>query len=266
MTNSKYLQNINAIEDLETPEAIIFDWDNTLVDTWPIIQKAIDNTMISMKKAPWGLEKVRDNVHKSMRESFPAIFGTDWEKAGEIYKNEYQNNAKGIRLLPLTSELLELLNRKNILSLVVSNKIGSSLRKEVSALKLDNMFAKVVGAQDAIFDKPYPHPAKMAIEDFAEVVKNKNIWFIGDTIADIECAYYCKMQPILFTSSLESISKTIPQTLLESTNFVADFKKIANHPEFIPAETATEITTGSQGFCKYLPVICGYEKLINKLS
>ena len=80
-------KNKAALLRLKKPKAIVFDWDNTLVDTWPLIQHSIDTTMTSMGREPWGLERVRDNVHKSMRESFPEIFGSDWEKAGEIYKN-----------------------------------------------------------------------------------------------------------------------------------------------------------------------------------
>ncbi|MBM3590884.1 MAG: hypothetical protein FJX30_05915, partial [Alphaproteobacteria bacterium] len=75
--------NRQKIRELPKPDTIIFDWDNTLVDTWPLIQIAINKTMKQMNKDPWSLEKVRDTVHKSMRESFPEIFGNDWQKAGE---------------------------------------------------------------------------------------------------------------------------------------------------------------------------------------
>ena len=66
--------NIKALEKLPKPQAIIFDWDNTLVDTWPLIQKAINVTMEKMAKPLWTLDQVRDNVHKSMRDYFPDIF------------------------------------------------------------------------------------------------------------------------------------------------------------------------------------------------
>ncbi len=68
-------ENKAALLKLPKPKAVIFDWDNTLVDTWPLIQAAIDATMRATGREEWGLEKVRNNVHKSMRESFPKIFG-----------------------------------------------------------------------------------------------------------------------------------------------------------------------------------------------
>lgn len=47
--------NKDAFQHLRKPKAIIFDWDNTLVDSWPVIQHAIDHTMVEMGKEPWGL-------------------------------------------------------------------------------------------------------------------------------------------------------------------------------------------------------------------
>ena len=97
------------------PKAIIFDWDNTLVDTWPLIQQSIDGTLIAMNKEPWGLEKVRNNVHKSMRESFSEIFGNDWQKAGEIYQNTYRSlHLKELYFLPNALKLINHIAQKGI--------------------------------------------------------------------------------------------------------------------------------------------------------
>jgi phosphoglycolate phosphatase len=45
-----FSKNKAALLLLKKPKAIIFDWDNTLVDTWPLIQTAIDTTMVQMGK------------------------------------------------------------------------------------------------------------------------------------------------------------------------------------------------------------------------
>ena len=42
-------QNFLAFKNLKKPKAIVFDWDNTLVDTWPIIHMAINQTMQTMQ-------------------------------------------------------------------------------------------------------------------------------------------------------------------------------------------------------------------------
>ena len=130
-------KNLQAFQNLRKPDAIIYDWDNTLVDTWPLIKNAINATMRSLNREEWSLEKVRDSVHKSMRESFPEIFGNEWEKAGEIYKKAYQDiNIAQISLLKNSFELLNFVKSLNITQFLVSNKIGTTLRKEVKKLQL----------------------------------------------------------------------------------------------------------------------------------
>ena len=100
-------KNRENFKNLRKPDAIIYDWDNTLVDTWPLIKNAINQTLRTMNREEWSLEKVRDSVHKSMRESFPEIFGNEWERAGEIYKKAYHDiNIFQISLLKNSFELL----------------------------------------------------------------------------------------------------------------------------------------------------------------
>ena len=90
---SNLQKNFLAFKNLKKPKAIVFDWDNTLVDTWPVIHLAINQTMQAMQKPQISLEEVRNTVHKSMRESFPSIFGNNWQEAGEIYKQCYKKKS-----------------------------------------------------------------------------------------------------------------------------------------------------------------------------
>ncbi len=208
MTN--FIQNQEALLKLTKPKAVIYDWDNTLVDTWPLIQHAIDTTMIAMNKEPWGLEKVRDSVHKSMRESFPEIFGQDWEKAGEIYKNTYRSiHLDKIELLPGALDLINKFAELGVLQFVVSNKIGATLRKEVKKLGIDNKFFALIGAGDANSDKPSAAPVELALMGSGIDPQKDEVWFIGDTIADVDCAYNSNCRPIVYGDSKNQLSKTI---------------------------------------------------------
>ena len=208
-------KNKTALLNLKKPKAVIFDWDNTLVDTWPLIQTAIDKTMVDMGQQPWGLEKVRDTVHKSMRESFPEIFGDDWQRAGEIYKTTYRSiHFEKIQLLPGALELINKLEEQGVLQFIVSNKIGATLRKEAAKIGIDKKFFAIVGANDAYADKPHKDPVELALLGSDLDPKKDEIWFVGDTIADVECAYNCGCTPIIYGHSSHQISKTIPQKLL----------------------------------------------------
>lgn len=207
--------NRAALTKLPKPKAVIFDWDNTLVDTWPLIHLAIDTTMEAMGKEKWGLEKVRNNVHKAMRDSFPEIFGANWEKAGEIYKNTYRLvHLDKLRLLPNSVELLNKLEEQGVLQFIVSNKIGATLRKEAEKLGLEKKFFSIVGSLDASADKPSRQPVDLALLGSDLDPKKDEIWFIGDTIADIECAWNSGCRPILYAHPDNKISSTISEKIL----------------------------------------------------
>lgn len=211
----KYQINRQNFQKLNKPDAIIFDWDNTLVDTWPLIHHSINRTMEAMKKPIWSFEKVKNTVHKSMRESFPEIFGSNWQEAGDIYKKSYQEvHLDKICLLPNSLNLLEFLLQNNIKVFLVSNKIGTTLRKEVKKLNLEKYFFSVIGAHDADFDKPKCDPVNLALMSSPITLEKNYIWFIGDTIADVECAHNCKVEPIIYGSDVDEVSITISSDIL----------------------------------------------------
>jgi phosphoglycolate phosphatase len=212
---SKYFTNKQALQQLAKPDAIVFDWDNTLVDTWPVIHQAINGTMQAMQKPSLTLTEVRNSVHKSMRESFPDIFGNNWQEAGEIYKKLYrQTHIETIRLLPYALELIKFIHTNNIPQFLVSNKIGATLRLEVSKLNIDHYFFSIIGANDANADKPSREPLDLALLGSDLDTNKHNIWFIGDTIADVECAYNSNCTPIIFGHSDNQISNSISDSLI----------------------------------------------------
>ena len=52
------------------PVALLFDWDNTLADTWPAIHHALAVTFRAMDREPWTFEETRARVRASARDSF----------------------------------------------------------------------------------------------------------------------------------------------------------------------------------------------------
>lgn len=211
-----FTKNISAFKKLQKPRGVVFDWDNTLADTWPLIAIAINNTMRAMNKDEWNLQKVKDTVHKSMRESFPVIFGDDWEKAGEVYKNSYRSmHLSDLKLLPSALELLDKLQEKNILVFLVSNKIGTTLRREIKSLGIQDKFFAVIGSMDAAVDKPNRAPFDLALMGSGLDASKDNIWFVGDTIADLDCAYNSGCVPVAYGLD-GGISKTISYDLMQN--------------------------------------------------
>lgn len=169
-----------------------------------------------------------------MRESFPALFGDQWQEAGKIYKETYlATHMDKIELLPYASELINMVSQKGIIQFVVSNKMGPTLRKEAEKLGVDKKFFSLIGAGDAVSDKPSRHPVEMALIGSDIDPKKDRVWFIGDTITDIECAYHSGCEPIVYGLKGRKVSKTIPAKYMSRKNENGIIPVYFNHRELI---------------------------------
>jgi phosphoglycolate phosphatase len=180
------------------PKAILFDWDNTLADTWPTIYQAMCETFEAMGHEPWSFEETKERVHRSMRDSFPEIFGDRWQQASEIYFKSFRRvHLEKLTPLEDAEEVLIALKNTDIYTALVSNKTGEALRLEVDHIGWNGYFSKVVGAKDAEEDKPSPKPVRMALEG-SGIEPSQDVWFVGDSVTDMECAYNSNCVPIFY--------------------------------------------------------------------
>jgi len=189
------------------PKAIIFDWDNTLVDSWVIIQDAINATFDDFGMAHWTLAETQTRVAKSMRDSFPDLFGDEWERAGEIFYGHFESMHLD-RLVPLpgAGDALETLASADIYLGVVSNKTGHLLRAEAVQLGWDKHFGHIIGATDAPRDKPAPDPVVMALGG-SGIDIGPDVWFVGDAAVDLECAVNAGCVPVLVRAEAPKIGE-----------------------------------------------------------
>ncbi|MBN8531687.1 MAG: HAD family hydrolase [Alphaproteobacteria bacterium] len=188
------------------PRAILFDWDNTLVDTWPLIHGALVETFESMGQTPWTLDEVKSKVAKSLRDSFPALFHERWEEAAKIYQDAYlARHLKNLQAMPEAARLLEALHKRVKFLGIVSNKKGPSLRLELKHLGWDRYFDAAIGSQDAEHDKPHPAPVYLALKGTG-IEPGPDVWFVGDSAVDIECAVASGCLPVLYGHHPEAVA------------------------------------------------------------
>ncbi|MBT3765439.1 MAG: HAD family hydrolase [Rhodospirillaceae bacterium] len=181
----------------ERPTAIIFDWDNTLIDSWTTIHQALSATFTAYDLTPWALDETRVRVQKSMRDSFPALFGDRWEEAGEYFYEQYDAiHIKTLTPLADVETTLGGLVEQGIYLAVVSNKKGHYLRKEATHLGWNKFFGQIVGALDADQDKPAVEPVTMALNG-SGIETGTHVWFAGDSNIDMECAKNASCVPVL---------------------------------------------------------------------
>lgn len=179
------------------PRAILFDWDNTLISNWRCVHASVNAALSAFSLPEWTLEESYGRIRKSLRDSFPEIFGADWPRARDIFYAEFEaHHLTHTDILPGAGEMLRDLRAQGIRLGVVSNKTGRYLRAEAEMLGWAPMFDALVGATDAAADKPDPAPVHLALAPMG-MVAGPDIWFVGDADVDMEIAHRTGLTPIL---------------------------------------------------------------------
>lgn len=175
--------------DITPPRAILLDWDNTLVDNWESIHQAMTATLLGMGQTPWPLAETKRRARRSLRDSFPELFGDGWQRARSIFYERFAaSHLSGLKARPGAEEMLAMLAARGIFLAVVSNKGGAYLRQEAVHLGWAPYFGALVGAADAEMDKPAVAPVDLALAP-SGVPRGRSVWFVGDGPIDMDCAH-----------------------------------------------------------------------------
>jgi len=181
---------------MRRPRALLFDWDNTLVDSWDVIHEALVATFVAMGHEPWTLAATKERVRHSLRDAFPKLFGDRWEEARRRYLDTFTAiHLDRLRAIEGAEALLSGAADAGYYLAVVSNKTGSILRLEARHLEWTRHFRSLIGAGDAPADKPDPAPVHRALEGSG--IAAESAWFIGDTALDMQCAINAGSLPVL---------------------------------------------------------------------
>lgn len=183
---------------LPRPRAVLFDWDDTLVDNWRTIHAALNAALEAHGHAPWTYQVMRRRVARSLRDSFPGYFGAEhWQRAEEIFYATFaERHLDGLDVKPGAEALLGDLAARGVPMAVVSNKTGRFLRREADHLGWTGHFHRLVGAGDASEDKPARAVVDLAL-DGSGITPGPDVWLVGDNAIDMECAARCDCTAIL---------------------------------------------------------------------
>ncbi len=212
---------------MRLPQAILFDWDETLAHTREAVSEAIEHTLQKYHKEPWEItkNKYRDKT-KSFKENFPNFFGKDAVVAYQDYLDYYQKHCfSQVTPNENAADFLTLCHNKGIKLYIISNKEKSLLQHEVKQCFPSTLFEKILGNGDAPQNKPAPAPVFSALQDSTISITPQNVWLIGDSKQDTDCAYQANIQPILLgkgnfmDKTYLREKQTAPLPLLNFSNF-----------------------------------------------
>lgn len=166
--------------------AILYDWDNTLVDAWGGVTAALNVAFAAFGMPRWTNEDTKRRVRFASRSGFQSLFGDAWPRALDLFHEAMQAGHLQ-HVTPMPGAIAALEAGRPWKQGVVSNKSGSYLRAEVAHLAWSGRFGAVIGAGDAPADKPDPAPILMALAQLG-VRANYAVWYLGDTAVDMQAA------------------------------------------------------------------------------
>lgn len=168
------------------PAVLLYDWDNTLADGWAGITAAMNAAFAEFGMPVWTVQDTRNRARTALREAFPLMFGDRWEHAAEIFYTTYgRQHLDHVQPMPGAVEALEA--GAPWPQGVVSNKTGPYLRAEVAHFGWTRHFGAVIGAGDAVADKPDPAPLRLALQQLG-LAQETAVWYLGDTTLDMQAA------------------------------------------------------------------------------
>lgn len=181
---------------MTAPRAILWDWDNTLVDGWAAIEAGLNATFRAFAMPEWDRATVLARVRGSLRDTFPGMFGTEWERARDIFYDAVRaSHLAVVRPMPGAAAAIAVAGQVTRQG-VVSNKQGPLLRAEAAHLGWRAQFGALVGAGDAAADKPDPAPMTMALGAMG-IAADPSIWYVGDTVMDMQAARRAGFRAVL---------------------------------------------------------------------
>ncbi len=183
-----------TIRPVRFPRAVLFDWDNTLVDTTQDTLLGINSVCHAFGHKPMTYEEFLVKPAVSIRDFIKSMVPASQIATAEsiFFKNTMNLDAV---LFPHAQSVIHWLHDLNVPTAVVSNKGGLRLRKEIDSLGLSHIFYCAIGDGDTPENKPSPLPLLHALSH-KKMDPCKDVWFVGDSLIDIQCAHHAGCTPV----------------------------------------------------------------------
>ncbi len=185
------------------PDAILFDFDGTLVDSAPDLAGAINDlrSEIGLPETPY--EKLRPYATYGARSLLKAGLDLSPDHAQyEAHRQRFlaiydQRKLRKSHLFEGVLELLIALERRGIRWGIVTNKHSRYAEPMIFELLRDRAFNPAVVLCGDSTPTPKPHPAPL-LRAAAEAKFDVNrCWYVGDGESDIKASLAAGMTPVL---------------------------------------------------------------------
>ncbi len=201
---------------------ILWDWDNTLADTFPVILKAQHTTQRHFGLPLISEERAKLSMNQDSLTIFENLVGKkDAPLAMDYFWDIYQKYSADLQLKAGAFILLELTHQLGFINVLGSNKEEFVLLREVENLNVKPFFDRIVGATEGEEKKPNPQFLQRATQGFTYNL----LICIGDRQSDVRLAHNTpKGIAVLVGSNPDSpeFEKDKPDYTCENINAVKD--------------------------------------------
>ncbi len=167
-------------------QAVLLDMDGTIVDAFPPIIRALNQTFAEFGLPQMTSEEVKRHTGKGDC-SMKALFGERQNEAAirflEIHDEDYLEN---IKPLAGAETLFQWLQARDIPTAIVTSKSQIRAEAQLDALNWSHYFDTVIGKMDGRAEKPDPAPVLLACERLN--IDPQHAVMVGDGIADMKSA------------------------------------------------------------------------------
>jgi pyrophosphatase PpaX len=166
-------------------DAILFDFDGTLVDAAELICHSFNETLIANGIPRLADETIRSQIGRPLRDMFAELnSGVSADLLVAEYKNRFSaHSPAGSHLLPGVAEFLEQIPDTVKLGIVTA-RMATGAVSILRSFALEQYFPVVIGIEDVENSKPDPEPVHLALARLG--VAAKRTMLVGDTVFDIE--------------------------------------------------------------------------------
>ena len=167
---------------------IVFDWDGTLADTYPVISAAYNHTFHELGLTPIPYEKIKEITSTlANKDTLGYVFGAQKDLAKKVYYAYIDaHHTQNLAPIPNAKDLLDFCCDSQLDLRLLSNKKRPYLLAETDKLGFTCYFSKIVAAGDCAQDKPHPLAVKAVFDN--EIPPCESILVVGDGLADWQTA------------------------------------------------------------------------------
>ncbi len=169
--------------------ALLFDFDGTLADTFPLIKESFYHTF---KVHPIQEEMNDEIIHSffgpPLKTTFRKYYSeSEIEEVLHTYRtHNLANHDAYVKTMPHAIEVLSHFKKQGYSMAIVTSKLKTSAMHGIKHCKMLEYFDVIICADDVDYHKPHPQPLYKACEQLH--VPIDNVIYIGDTQSDMESA------------------------------------------------------------------------------